>query len=113
MFSSLGHGNFGNHVSTFMQAPRARQPDCFTHKTEYDAGHGGINPDSCAWLEDQNVEGWAGFSVTERRAFRWRKNMNKNVMSRMCKLSSRDAQEVSFTTEWDIHSGVVRGGAWR
>lgn len=58
------------------------------------------------------MEGWAGFSVTER-IFRWRKNMNQAMMSRMCKLSSWDAQGVSFTTAWAIYGGVARGGAWR
>lgn len=53
------------------------------------------------------------FFSDREKSIQVRENMNKAVMSRMCKLSSWVAQEVSFTRDWDIHSGGARGGAWR
>lgn len=38
--------------------------------------------------------------------------MNKVTTVRVCKPSSRDAQEASFITGWDTHRDGVRGEAW-
>lgn len=54
------------------QPPVPRSPTA-SHKVEGDTGH----PDYVPRGRPQNVGRWTGFSVTERRGFRWRVNMNK------------------------------------